>query len=174
LISLEQLAEVPFFAAQLAWVERQYPGIVDRRRTYEVVRRMIDVSVSDLIAASSRQIAAVAPRSIDDVRALSAPLIGFSPELAAAHQALKAFLRTHLYRHSRVRAMTDRAEEIITALFATFLDDWDRMPAEHAARARREKAENGAAGAARVVADYVAGMTDRFALQIHEQLVDGR
>jgi dGTPase len=170
LISLEQLAEVPFFAAQLAWVEQKYPGVVDRRRIHEVVRRMIHVLVSDLIAASTQQIAAAAPVSIDEVRALTTPLIGFSPEILAAHQTLKGFLRTHLYRHGRVRAMTDQAEQIIATLFSVFLEDCDRMPAEHAAHARSALREAGTTGAARVVADYIAGMTDRFALQVHERL----
>jgi dGTPase len=170
LISLEQLAEVPFFAEQLAWVEQTYPGIVDRRRIHEVVRRMIHMLVGDLIATSTQQIMAAAPESIDDVRALAAPLIGFSPGVLTAHQTLKAFLRTHLYRHSRVRAMTEQAEQIIASLFAAFFEDCDRMPAEHAARARNARRESGVPGAARVVADYIAGMTDRFALQVHERL----
>ncbi len=97
-------------------------------------------------------------------------MIGFSDELAAAQRALKQFLRTHLYAHPHVREMTAVARTTIEELFASFMNDLDRLPAEHATRARDGHRDDGDAGAARIVADYVAGMTDRFALQTHEQL----
>jgi dGTPase len=170
LISMEQLAEVPIFAEQLAWVTARWPEIVDRRQVHEVVRRMINVLVTDLLAASRERIAAAKPQSIDEVRAFDAPLIGFSPPVLEAHQTLKRFLRTHLYRHARVRQMTEQAERIVATLFTAFFEDHERMPPEHADRARSAGRETGEAGAARMVADYVAGMTDRFALQVYAEL----
>jgi dGTPase len=173
LISLDELVTIPFFAEQLAWVSARFPGVAGTRLSREVIRRMIDVLVSDLIDASSRNVADAAPRDIDAVRRLTAPLIGFSAPFVKAQLALKEFLRLHLYTHPRVRLMTDEAHETVRSLFAAFMSDLDRLPAEHAARAHAEERSAGRAGAARVVADYVAGMTDRFALVTREALGRG-
>jgi dGTPase len=170
LIKLEQLAEIPFFKAQLDWVRAQFPGVVPPRINREVIRRMIDVLVSDLIQISEDKVRAAAPKHIDDVRAQSAPLIGFSAPYIEVQRTLKEFLRSHLYTHPRVAQMTRQAHETIGYLFAAFAANYDRLPPEHAARAHRGHEAKGAAGGARVVADYVAGMTDRFALQTHEAL----
>lgn len=170
LITLEQLSVLPFFAEHLQDVDRLYPGLKAQRRGSETVRRMIGRLVSDLVTTSAGTIAAAAPQRIDDVRALQGPLIGFSPDLAAAQRALKQFLRDSLYTHPRVKQMTQQAHETVRFLFAELYGDFDRMPEEHAARARAAASELGPAGAARVVADYVAGMTDRFALQTRDAL----
>jgi dGTPase len=170
LISLEQLAAIPFFAEQLAWVKATFSGVGGQRLSREVIRRMIDLLVSDLIEVSARNVAAAAPQSIDGVRNLAGPLIGFSAPFVEAQRTLKEFLRVHLYTHPRVTKMTARAQDTIRVLFATFMADFDRLPADHAARARDGQSTEGLAGAARVVADYVAGMTDRFALQTREAL----
>jgi dGTPase len=168
LISLEQLATIPFFAEQLAWVKASFPGVEGQRLSREVIRRMIDVLVSDLIETSSRNVVAAAPQSIDAIRGLAAPLIGFSAPFVEAQRTLKEFLRTQLYTHPRVKKMTAQAQETIRVLFAAFMADFDCLPPDHAARARDGQRTEGSAGAARVVADYVAGMTDRFALQTRE------
>jgi dGTPase len=173
LISLEELLAVPFFAEQLAWVKSRFPGVAGTRSNREVIRRIIDVLVTDLVAATSRNIAAAAPENIDAVRARSAPLVAFSTPFVAAQSALKEFLRVHLYKHPRVRLMTEQAHGTVRSLFEAFMNDLDRLPAEHAARARDEERSAGRAGAARVVADYVAGMTDRFALQTRDALGKG-
>ena len=173
LISLEELLSIPFFAEQLAWVRSRFPGIAGTRQSREVIRRMIDVLVGDLVATSSGNVAAAAPRDIDAVRAAPAPLIGFSAPFVAAQLTLKEFLRLHLYAHPHVRQMTAQAHETVRSLFAAFMADLDRLPPEHAAHARDESRSAGPAGAARVVADYVAGMTDRFALQTREALGKG-
>ena len=170
LITLEQLAEIPFFAEQLARVEKLYPGIDPQLKGREVVRRMIDALVTDLYHASARAIEAAAPADIDAVRAQPAPLIRFSEEYLDAQRTLKRFLHERLYKHPHVREMTERAHVTIRELFDAFLADYDRMPPSHAARARERERELGTAGAARVVADYIAGMTDRFALQTHAAL----
>jgi len=170
LITLEQLTEIPFFKEQLDWVRRRYPSIAPSRVNREVIRRMIDVLVSDLIQISEDCVREAAPEHIDDVRAQSAPLIRFSAPFVEVQHALKEFLRSHLYTHPRVAQMTHQAHETIAYLFDAFVADLDRLPPEHAARAHHDHAAKGRAGAARVVADYVAGMTDRFALQTREAL----
>jgi dGTPase len=170
LISLDQLAELPFFEEQLNWVRSQFPGIAAGRQSREVIRRMIDVLVTDLIEISTGNVVAAAPRDIDDVRSAAGPLIGFSGPFVAAQLALKGFLREHLYTHPHVKQMTRRADETIRLLFASFMADPERLPPEHAARARSADRNEGKAGAARVIADYVAGMTDRFALQTRDAL----
>jgi dGTPase len=140
----------------------------------EAVREMIGELVADLVRASSRAIAAAAPKHIDDVRALSHGLIEFSPPLREAQLALKRFLRDALYTHPRVRQMTDQARETVAFLFVQLTADYSRMPEEHAVHAAALAAAGDAAAAARVVADYIAGMTDRFALQTRDALRERR
>jgi dGTPase len=170
LIHLEQLAELPFFAEQMSWVEKRHPGIKAQRLGGETVRRMIDGLVTDLLTTSQAAVAAAAPAQIDDVRAQHEPLIGFSAPFREVQLTLKQFLRDHLYSHPRVREMTNQAQQTVRMLFDALSADYGRMPEEHAERARAATARNDAAGAARVVADYIAGMTDRFALQTRDGL----
>jgi dGTPase len=126
---------------------------------------MIDHLVTDVIETSRSRIDQAEPASIDAVRNHDRALIALSPELQQVQLALKQFLRGHLYTHPRVERMTRRAHTTISALFEAFSDDFDLMPEEHAARARRAIDESGRSGAMRAIADYIAGMTDRFALQ---------
>jgi dGTPase len=170
LITLEQLAELPFFAEHMRWVEQRHPGIKPQRLGSETVRRMIDRLVTDLLEASEAAVREAAPRHIDEVRALPEPLIGFSAPFRGAQHTLKRFLREQLYSHPRVRGMTQQAQETVRFLFAALSADYSRMPEEHAARARAAADRGDAPRAARVVADYIAGMTDRFALQTRDAL----
>src|SRR5690606_17216040 len=158
------------FAEQLRAAQRAYPGLDKDALAREVVRRMIGALVEDLIRASEEAIAAAAPMTIDDVRALNRPLIGYSKPFVSAQAELKQFLREHLYTHPHVRRMTDSARDTIRLLFEAFSTDYSRMPEKHAARAVAAEAASGKAGAARVIADYIAGMTDRFALTTRERL----
>ncbi len=170
LITLEQLSSLPFFAEHLQWVDREFPGQKPQRRGSETVRRMIGELVADLVSTSAAAIAEAAPQHIDDVRGLPLPLVRFSQPLHEAQQALKRFLRDSLYSHPRVRQMTEQAQDTVRFLFERLMADYERMPEEHALRARAAETTRGTAGAARVVADYVAGMTDRFALQTRDGL----
>jgi dGTPase len=173
LVTLEQLAELPFLAEHLRRIARQHPGLKPQLVGSEAVRAMIGELVADLVRASAAAIEAAAPRSIDDVRSLPRGLIEFSPPLKEAQLTLKGFLRDALYTHPRVRVMTEQAHDTVKLLFAALTADYARMPDEHAARAKELAAAGDAAGAARVVADYVAGMTDRFALQTRDALRAG-
>ena len=170
LITLEQLQEIPFFAEHMRWVEQRHPGIRVTRLGAETVRLMIDQLVTDLLESSQAAVAAAAPRHIDDVRTSPRPLISFSPPFRDAQQALKTFLRSALYSHPRVRQMTRQAGDTVRFLFDALSADYARMPEDHAARAKTAAERGDAAGAARVVADYIAGMTDRFALQTRDSL----
>ena len=170
LIRLEELREIAFVADTLQEVQRRYPGIGSRQRIFEVARALIGALIGDLVETSEQRIGDSAPAGIETVRSHKALLIGFSPPFAKAQRELKAFLRQRLYRHPKVREMSDRAEQVVASLFAALCQDLGRMPEEHARRARKARETVGAAGSARVVADYIAGMTDRFALQTHAAL----
>jgi dGTPase len=173
LINLTQLREIPFFSDKLAWVRHTYGELEEPLLTREVVREMIDALVTNLLESSRESLAAADLQSIDDVRRASAPLIRFSADFADIQLGLKRFLRAHLYRHPRVKEMTEQAHRAVCTLFDAFMDGYDRMPREYAKAAARAAAERGKAGAARVVADYVAGMTDRFALGAVEAIDSG-
>lgn len=173
LITVEHLREIDLFAVQYERVIAAWPGISQRRLLHEVVRRMIDSQVTDLVEASRAAIAAAAPRSIEDVRAASAPLIGFSESMARRNLELKRFLREHLYRHYRVRRMTAKADRIVSSLFEAFMNDELLLPPDYQAKIRRLANGGGdIAARARVVADYIAGMTDRYAIGEFERLFD--
>ena len=174
LVTLEQLATLPFFEEQLERIRREHPNLKPQLQGSELVRDMIGRLVADLVAASAAAIAAAAPRSVDDVRKLPHGLIESSPPLREERLLLKRFLRDALYLHPRVQQMTAQARDTVTFLFESLTADYGRMPDEHAANAKKRAASGDAAGAARVVADYIAGMTDRFALQTRDSLRAGR
>ena len=170
LITIEDLRELAIFRRQYDTVTGKYPDLGGRRQVHEVVRRMIDFLVNDLIDASRAAVVAAAPADVEAVRALPEPLLRFSDEVRTEHLELKRYLRDNLYRHYRVLRMTNKARKVIRDLFETMLEDVDLMPTEHQAAARRMEAEGGRAGRARAVADYIAGMTDRFAILEHRRL----
>ena len=161
LITIEQLKQVELFAEQLALVQSKYPNIDQKRLRHETIRRMINLLVVDLCTQTAKNIAEKQLNSIEDIR--QAPyLVGFSDEMAAKNLALKQFLRKNLYQHENVKNMSNRAERIIRDLFKIFLGDVSLMPQEFQQYAKADKA--------RAVADYIAGMTDRFAIAEHRKL----
>ena len=161
LITLEQLAGVGIFARHLEAVRALYPALAGRRLIHETVRRMINTLALDLIGQSTENIAAAEPRSVDDVRA-ARPLIAFSPAVREEQQELKRFLRTHLYRHYRVMRMSSKARRIIRELFHAFLDDARLLPPQFQEKAEQDEP--------RAIADYIAGMTDRYAIREYRRL----
>ena len=172
LLSEAALCRVALFRRHYQPVVRAAPDAPRRVLIHETIRAMINEVVTDLVTTSRRNIAARRLRSSDDVRALNKPLIAMSPGVLAEHLALKRYLRRHLYRHVQVTDVTSRAQEMLKAVFQCFLADLNTMPPEHADRARKWEVELGAAGRARAVADYVAGMTDRYAFSAYRCLVD--
>ena len=167
LLSLEQLREQALFAAALDDVQTRYPDLEDRRLVYETIRRMIGTVVNDLIETTRDNIMAAAPQSIDDVRLVGKPLVAFSPTVYEQHVQLKRFLTRHLYSHEQKLAMTHKAQAVIRELFELYFEDVHKMPAEFVHKA----ADLDEPGRARVVADYVAGMTDRYAIAEHDRLI---
>jgi dGTPase len=172
LLTIEELKEVALFRNQYEIVVAAYPEVSGRRLIHEIVRRMINRVVTDLIETSAAAIAAADPDDIDQVRAMSSPLIGFSDEVAAEHQELKRYLRDHVYRHYRVLRMTNKANTVVCGLFETFFARAELLPTEHAESAHDMEAQSGETGRARAVADYIAGMTDRFAIMEYERIFD--
>jgi dGTPase len=172
LLSLEELAEVTIFRRHYEAVLKRYPGLGGRRLIHEVVRRMINEVVTDLIDTTSAAIAKAAPTDIGAVRKLPAMLVGFGSAVAADHLELKQFLRKNLYRHYRVLRMTTKANKVVESLFAAFMEKPELMPPEHWDHARKLEGDEGDAGRARAVADYIAGMTDRFAILEYDRLFD--
>jgi len=161
LITLEQLSGVPVFARHMDQVKSLYPGLAERRLIHETIRRMIGTLVNDLIQQSKNNISATAPNNIDDVRAAPV-LIGFSPEIRQEQQELKHFLRTRLYQHYQVIRMTTKSQRIIRELFDAFLETPRLLPPQYQDRAQQDKP--------RAIADYIAGMTDRYAIREHRRL----
>jgi len=172
LVDLESLREVRLFKRQYDLVVAQYPGIGERRLVHEVIRRMINYIVVDLIRTTQARLDEFQPRSIDDVRALAKPLVGFSEAAGEEHAELMQFLRERLYKHYKVLRMNSKARRVLKSLFGALFEEVNLMPPEHRDLAVSLEATQGPAGRARVVADYVAGMTDRYAILEHRRLFD--
>jgi dGTPase len=161
LLTLEQLAEVPIFARHMTAALREFPQLAGRRLVHETVRRMIDTLVTDLVQHTAESIRRHEPRDVEGVRA--APrLVGFSATIEQEQQELKHFLRVNLYRHYRVARMSAKARRTVTALFQAFMGDMRLLPPEFQARAKADEP--------RAVADYIAGMTDRYAIREYQRL----
>ncbi len=170
LITVDQLREVELFATAYEEVMHQHPGLGGRRLIHEIIRRMINRQVVDLLQNSERLLQKRAPQNVEEVRTHSAPLIAFSEPMATAHHALKQFLREKLYRHYRVHRMSMKAQRMVYELYEAFFDDLQLLPHEHQKRAASQEHDLGTSGRARAVADYIAGMTDRFAIVEHQKL----
>ena len=165
LLTLEQLEETQLVREHLVAVRSDYPALEGRRLIHETIRRMINAQVVDLIATTRARLAEVRPCSIDDVR-MAPPLVAFSDAMQARTRGLKAFLMSHLYRHWRVLRMTTKAQRIVGDLFNAFISDARLLPDQHLAYVGPH------GNLHRVVADYIAGMTDRYAIQEHRRLFD--
>jgi dGTPase len=172
LIDVDDLQEVSLFRRQYQVVRSQYPTINERRHIHETIRRMINYVASDLIRTTQARLGESRLTSIDDVRERARPLASFTPEVRAENQELKKFLGERVYRHHKVLRMTSKARRVLKELFVALMEDVNLMPEEHRDAARRAEHQHGASGRARAVADYVAGMTDRYAILEHRRLFD--
>lgn len=161
LITLEQLSSVELFSSNLEAIRIAFPGLTDRRLVHETVRRMINALVTDLLLETEKNLRQYNPRSMEEVRA-APPIVAFSAETIERNRELKAFLRTHLYRHYRVMRMSSKARRIISDLFQAFMDDRRMLPPQF----RQQSESDGP----RAVADYIAGMTDRYAIREHRRI----
>ena len=170
LVTMDELRTVPAFARQYDAVHAAYPGLPERRMVHEIIRRMIHDVASDLIEETGRRLAELAPAGIEAVRAQPKPIVGFSPARDAEHHELKKFLRNRLYRHERMQATRVGAGRVLQELFDGFMGDVGLLPGDHRDAALAMEKAGGRAGRARAVADYIAGMTDRYAFQEHARV----
>src|SRR4051812_18629544 len=167
LFAVADLAAVPLVGPVFAEVAQRYPGIDQGRLIHEAIRRVIDFMVRDLSGETRRRLDASGVRSVEDVRRLDAPIAAFSDEMRRHDRALKRFLFERMYRHPRVNRMAAKARRVVRELFQLFLAEPGCLPCEWAVPSGASEAER-----ARIVADYLAGMTDRFALDEHRRLFD--
>jgi dGTPase len=167
LFRLDELAEIPLIGPILRDVRADWPDLGDRLTKLEAVRRMIGAMIDDVLAETSRRAEASKVASIDDVRGLGHALVAFSGEMNEDLSRLRQFLYDRMYRHWRVNRTRSQARRILAEMFELFLAEPDVMPGEWGVRTLAAQSE---AGRARVVCDYIAGMTDRFAIEEHRRL----
>jgi dGTPase len=163
LIGVESLRDTSLFREHSDTVLKAHPDLPLRKLSHETVRRMMNAFITDLIAESQKRLQEAAPAGIEEVRKAGRVLIGFSPQMAERSTELHRFLRKQLYEHEHVQEMTANAARMVEGLFQAYFEDLSRLPPEFRARAEEEEKGKGESGRARIVADYIAGMTDRFA-----------
>jgi dGTPase len=166
LLTFEQLEAVAIWRGAYGAVRRQHPSANQRVWRYQALRRIIDRMVTDLSLTLEQNLAAHGIHTLAEVRAFGRPIVGFSPALDAERLELKAFLMDNLYRHYRVMRMAEKAKRVMTELFQAYMGEPKQLPPHVLDRQRLGDA------LPRVVADYIAGMTDRFALEEHRKLFD--
>jgi dGTPase len=168
LFSLDDIGSVALPGRIIGQIRAAYSGLDDHRLAHELIRQLIGLLIDDVVAETARRLDALSPRSADDVRAASTSVASFSPQLAAEDRAVKSFLKTHMYRHARVMRVMDQAALVVRNLFARYSAEPTDLPAEwqegffgldEASRTRR-------------IADFIDGMTDRYALAEHSRLFD--
>jgi dGTPase len=168
LFQLDEIAAVPLPGKIIGAIRASYPGLDANRLVHELVRELIGLLIDDVVAETSRRLAALNPASADDVRLASSPVAGFSAAVGEADRAIKTFLETRMYRHERVVRVMDEAAGVIRDLVARYRAHPADLPAEW------REGLSGLDETARVrrIADFIAGMTDRYALAEHERLFD--
>jgi dGTPase len=168
LFSIEALYDVPFVGSVFRDLRRDFPDLETARLVHEAVRRLINAMVTDLVTETRARIARFQPETVEDVRSLGAPLGAFSETMQANDRSLKDFLYANMYRHFRLNRMASKARRVVNDLFELFLHEPQCLPTDWLRRAGQPKSNE----TARLVADYIAGMTDRYALKEHARLFD--
>ncbi len=168
LFPLDAVMELPLVGPIFRAIAGRYPGLETSRLIHESLRAMIAAMVNDVIAEAHRRSKALKPKSVIDVRALGQAMVGFSPDMAGHERAVKDFLFANMYRHTRVNRMTSKAKRIVRDLFDLLLAEPHLLPEDWRAGTDGPKSLK----TARRVADYIAGMTDKFALDEHARLFD--
>ena len=174
LISINDLLKIELFRTQHDTVNKKYPGLDDKKLIHEIIRRMINVMVVDLIDTSRDNIASANLKAIDDVRKQKQRIMAFSHDMDEKKLELKQFLRQNLYKHYRVHRMTKKAADVIEALFNAFMEDKNILPTEALEHCNILKERHGDNGTARGISDYIAGMTDRYAIIEYERIFNPR
>ncbi|MBI0432877.1 deoxyguanosinetriphosphate triphosphohydrolase [Roseomonas sp. KE0001] len=168
LFTLDEMAALPLVGEAVAEVRALYPEAAASRQASESIRRVINAMVQDVVAEAERRLAVLAPRGVEDVRAAGRPMVAFSAPMQAANQTVRQFLRQRMYRHWRVNRTTQKSKRVVQMLFSLLHGGPDMLPPEW----RQRAGAAGSADCAAVVCDYIAGMTDRFALDEHRRLTD--
>src|SRR3954447_15564205 len=168
LFGVDDLKVMPLTAAIIADIGKAYPDLDDVRRGAELVRELISYMISAVVSEAVRRLEAAKPQSAHDVRHHNQPLVAFPPVVAAEEAEIKAFLKQRMYRHKRVMRVMAEAEQIVFDLFARYQKSPGDLPAEWVEETERETE----AGRARRIGNFIAGMTDRFALTEHQRLFD--
>ena len=168
LFGLDDITAVPLAGEIIGEIRTAYPDLDRHRLVHELIRRLIGLLIDDVVAETERRLAAVKPRSADEVRQARSPVVGFSADMRQGDAAIKAFLKPRMYRHPRVMQVMDQAAGVVRALFARYSAHPGDLPAEW----QGGLAAGDEASRARRIADFIAGMTDRFALAEHARLFD--
>jgi dGTPase len=172
LFALDALAELPLVGDLLAEVRARYPHLDPVRSTHEIVRRQITAMVEDVIGETRGRLAALAPSSDADIRDAGRPVVAFSPSMAEAERAIKAFLYAHMYRAPSVMRIRENAQIIVRDLFGAYASGDAQMPNEWGLDWRDAAGRLAEEKRVRLVADFIAGMTDRYAVSEHQRLFD--
>ena len=168
LFGIIDIGDVPLAGEALSDVLRAYPDLDRRRLVHETVRRVISAMIGDVLAETQRRVQKHRPKSATDVRMLGAPLVGFSPQMSEKNKVLQEFLAERMYRHTQVGDTMTRARRIIRELFEAYLSDPKQLPPNW----REDSFTDDRSRYARQVCDFIAGMTDRYALDQHKRLFD--
>jgi len=174
LISIDDMLNVELFRVQYEAVNKAHPNINEKQLIHEIIRRMIGVMVEDLITTSKQNISEADLNSLGDVRKQTSRLMAFSPALDEKKLELKQFLRKNLYQHYRVHRMSLKAADVIDAMFNAFMNDQKILPPEALAHCKNLQDKHGEYGISRGIADYIAGMTDRYAIVEYERIFNPR
>ena len=167
LFSVEDICNVPMVGEAFADVRRRYPDISEDRMIHEAVRDMIGYMVADVLTETRRRLAAANPKSADDIRGLDHAICDFSEAFREREAPLRKFLLENMYRHYKVNRMMGQAQRVVRELFDLFIDDPSILPTRQRALCGKPKTEK----TARVVCDYIASMTDSFAIAEHRKLL---
>jgi len=166
LFTIDDLMDLPIVGDEFRAVKLEYPHLSNRMVSYEAVRRLIGLWVNDLTAETTRRAKQYAPQSAADVRAMEVPLVAFSEELESRQRALRAFLYERMYKHYTVNRMRSKAKRMLAELFEIFLTEPDTLPSPW----RQDASQASEPRRARIVCDYIAGMTDSYAIEEHRRL----
>lgn len=169
--TLAELSELPLVGPLIREVTIRHAALDPARLTHETIRRLVDLLVEDLVAETRFRVAEARPASAAELRAAGRPMVGFSRAVSDGEQALRRFLMDRLYRDYRVNRMTSKARRVVVALFEHFMAEPETLTAPWQDRIRRSGAGDDASKA-RIIADYIAGMTDRYAFAEHRRVLD--
>ena len=163
LFTVDDIIELPLVGTCFQQVDKKYPNLAPDRRRHEALRRVFGIMVEDVLCESQNRLTALAPQSAQDIRNHTAPVVQFSNDLFAQLKEIRAFLFTRMYRHPQVNEMRERTGIVVRDLFDLYMHHPEHLPEN------RRPITAGQTALARAVADYIAGMTDRFAFQEHEK-----